>query len=511
MTLALCLTITAFCCNNKENKSSADISIEAFSGLRTPIFSLDDEEILNGILYQCHSDTARFSGNGYARKYYLEGGKCLWVSRFGVCPQADTLLTAINRVGDVGLSPSAFGAKEIEADIRRVRTLAFDNGTNSINNVLARLEYRLTAAYLCYAIGMRFGFVNPNVVLNRIDTVETDGDTQTKIYKKLFDLKVERPNAEYVARTIGLIAKGAVSDALKAEPADVSLYNALAKLLKSTDEENRMKVLCNMERCRWHWAKDSSGAEKKVVVNVPAFHLYGFGPTSSIDMKVVCGSKSNKTPLLASCIMRMDFNPVWNIPASIVKKEIMPHANDTSYFSRNHYYVVERSSGERVAMSEINAEILSSGDFRVVQDGGEWNSLGRVVFRFPNDFSVFLHDTPNRGTFSRETRNTSHGCIRVEKPWDLAMFLLGDIDEWEQDKIRISMDMQPSTIRGKRLVEDSDDKLLRLVKSKAVEPCVQLNIVYYTIYPDAKGQLSAYPDIYGYDAIIYENIKPLVD
>ena len=108
-------------------------------------------------------------------------------------------------------------------------------------------------------------------------------------------------------------------------------------------------------------------------------------------------------------------------------------------------------------------------------------------------------------------RSVSHGCVRVQKPFELAEFLLGDADEWLLDKLRISMGMAPVTRRGQQYVEDREGEPAPLVKSLKVSPCVPLQIVYYTMFNDAEGRLCTYQDIYGYDSVIYDKIKPLVE
>ena len=134
--------------------------------------------------------------------------------------------------------------------------------------------------------------------------------------------------------------------------------------------------------------------------------------------------------MLQSRIERVDMNPYWNIPYSIVKKEIAPrHAGDEAYFSRNRYHIFNKETGEELPPAAVTSDMLTSGRYRVRQDNGEGNSLGRLIFRFPNNFSIYLHDTNNRQAFKRTNRAISHGCIRIEKPLELAVFLLNSPEE----------------------------------------------------------------------------------
>ena len=266
-----------------------------------------------------------------------------------------------------------------------------------------------------------------------------------------------------------------------------------------------------MERCRWREKERQNRSGKYIIVNIPAFHLYAFAGDSVMDMKIGCGTRKTKTPLLTSAIERMEVNPVWNIPMSIIRNEVAPHAGDIDYFERNRYYIVHRESGEQISPEEVTAAMLKSGNYRVAQEGGAGNSLGRIVFRFANNFSVFLHDTSSRGFFARDNRGVSHGCVRVQRPFDLALFLLDKPDEWLLDRLRISMDIPPTTPRGLKYVANEDNSR-ELVRSLSVSPHVPLAILYYTIYPEpSSGRLVGYPDVYGYDDIICQDIKPYLE
>lgn len=498
-------------CDDKVSNTNKDITIEAFSGLRTPVFSLRPDEIRHQIERLCYSGRPVFAGDRFTNSYYLAGGDYLWIDRNGVDSRADTLLAVLKGVPSMGFSANSFFVDAIESDIMRVRNLEFDDSVNLINRVFGRLEYNLTRACLRYYIGMRYGFVNPNYVFNRLDTLEKSASSGALQFRTLFDIDIEHPGNDDVGRILDCIRSRNVGSLLASAEPHSPLYTQLGQRLKTASPAERRVVLCNMERCRWRMASGEAVGGRRVIVNIPAFHLYAYSDTGVVDMRIGCGTRKTKTPLLTSCIERMDVNPVWNIPMSIIRKDIAHRASDTSYFSRNRYYVVERATGERIAQGNVTKAMLESGNYRVVQEGGEGNSLGRIVFRFPNNFSVFLHDTSSKGVFARDVRSVSHGCVRVQKPFELAEFLLGDADEWLLDKLRISMGMAPVTRRGQQYVEDREGEPAPLVKSLKVSPCVPLQIVYYTMFNDAEGRLCTYQDIYGYDSVIYDKIKLLVE
>ena len=196
-------------------------------------------------------------------------------------------------------------------------------------------------------------------------------------------------------------------------------------------------------------------------------------------MKICCGAVPTKTPLLNSEITHMQVNPDWIIPLSIVKGEVAVHGGDSAYFAKRRYYIIDRQKGDTLDPKKVSSSQLTGGGLRVGQKGGAGNSLGRIVFRFANNFGVYLHDTNNRGAFKRERRTLSHGCVRVEKPFELACFLLQGADEWTLDKIRLSMDMKPETERGLEYLEEhaEDPRPLKAIVYRDINPRVPVYII----------------------------------
>ena len=141
-----------------------------------------------------------------------------------------------------------------------------------------------------------------------------------------------------------------------------------------------------------------------------------------------------------------------------------------------------------------------SPDWSIVQEGGDGNSLGRIIFRFDNNFSIYVHDTSTPSVFQRKVRSVSHGCIRVEKPYELACYLLRDKDPETAEKIKYSMEADMS---------DPKRDWKKLIGSKKVNPQVPIFIVYYTLFPVPDGTLESYPDIYGYDSVITKALRAI--
>lgn len=486
--------------------------MEAFSALKEPSYALSSIKIRQHIASLCKNDHDSTVADRFVRSYYLDAqSPFLWIDRYGIDSRADTLVAFLREnVPAIGFAERAFRWESIEEDVEKVRTLSFDNDVNAINTVMARLEYRLTKAYLRYVVGQRFGYVNPLYSFNRLDALDTDTAGRALGYRKLYDVAIECPDNAWYAHAFRCISRDSLGIVLRsAMPVDPMFQHLQKQLAATSNASMRRLLLCNMERQRWRAKAPIDKSGKYVEVNIPAYHLYAHGD-SIVDMRIGCGTLKTKTPLLNSEIERMDVNPQWHIPMSIIKNDVVRHAGDPSYFARHRYIIVERATGKQLDGSQVTSAMLLSGKYRVSQEGGEGNALGRIVFRFANNFSVFLHDTSSRGFFSREQRGVSHGCVRVERPFDLAMFLLGERDEWFQDKLRISMGMAPLTEKGKSYVEANPDNF-RLVGSQTVKPRVPLAIVYYTYYPDASGQYRQWPDVYGYDEVVWRAIKPFVE
>lgn len=173
----------------------------------------------------------------------------------------------------------------------------------------------------------------------------------------------------------------------------------------------------------------------------------------------------------------------------------MIHYFSRSYCEHRGFYVMDRRTGKELSMNQVHAGLLRDPMYAVVQRGGKGNSLGRLIFRFDNNFSVYLHDTSSRDFFKQQNRGVSHGCVRVEKPFELAKFILKDKSEKFLDNLNYCM------------TSDSLNDKKRIIRSIKVEPAVPLYLAYYTIYP-TKGNTPAgwseYPDVYGFDKAIYQ-------
>ena len=498
LSLAGSCVLLGSCVAGNHEPSEAELS--AFGNYVYQLDTLQLEHQLDSLL---KTDSARWEGDKVVKERYAAIGKLegtpLWYSRMGVVPEADSLLAFLSReLPRHALDSSAFYISQIAEDLQTVHGLAFDSIGVSINEVLPRLDYYLSKAYVRYASGQRYGFTRPDRLFNKLD-FKPNGS-----YARLFDYNLEA--ADYKEALEKLTEAGVTKmDYLKSSQPTSSLYQTLQRELeRTTDKEARHRLAVNMERCRWR-VKQPEETGRRVLVNIPALQLWAVGGDTVLNMRIVCGAKATKTPLLHSQIKYMQVNPEWLIPKNIIDNEVAHHGGDSSYFAKRRYYIIDRSSGDTLNPAHVDPGLLRSGRLRVGQKGGAGNSLGRIVFRFPNDFDVYLHDTSNRGAFNSAHRTLSHGCVRVQKPFDLASFLLPNADEWLLDRIRISMDIRPETERGLQYLNThaDDPRPLKAITSQTVDPHVPVYILYYTAYPNpATGVVETWPDHYGYDKII---------
>lgn len=474
--------------------------MEMYADLRTSHAHIDARQIRKHLsrLRKADGDTLR--ADYLTRKHYLREKPFVWISRQGVSTSAEELLAALDTLPAMGFSPEKFRVAQIKRDLEAVRAFAF-TPEQPADLRLARLEYNLTKAFLRYAVGQRFGFTNPYTLFNRLDTLE--GTTGRRTFRRLYDIRTETADSSFVQTAFEKVRRRELRTFFSNIRPRNKVYAQLQTALQRTEvPAQRLKLLCNMERCRWRQEDAPSLHAKYLWVNLPSFDLAAFDADSVLTMRMACGTLQTKTPLLISRVERMDVNPQWVIPQSIIQKQIVPHAGNARYFETNRYFVRELATGKTIDARSVSAEMLLSGKYRVVQQGGEGNALGRIIFRFRNNFSVFIHDTSSRGAFSRFDRGVSHGCIRVEKPFELAVFLLPDKDEALIDKISYSMraPLNAPIAEQNETPEPLDRK--RLIYSKKIDPSIPLFITYYTVYPDASGTLQHFPDVYGYDKVM---------
>jgi murein L,D-transpeptidase YcbB/YkuD len=240
---------------------------------------------------------------------------------------------------------------------------------------------------------------------------------------------------------------------------------------------------------RWRWVPYQF-PQPPIVVNIPEFRLRAYDATGHIplSMNVIVGrAYRTQTPVFERDMKYVVFRPYWNVPPSIQRAEIVPHVRkDREYIARKGYEVVT-PEGQVVTSGTISDEVLqqlSSGKLMVRQKPGPSNALGLVKLMFPNEYNVYLHSTPSQSLFSQSRRDFSHGCIRVEKPAELAAWVLRDKAEWSLDRVTAAM-------QGSK-----DDVQVNLTNP------IPVLILYGTAVVGEDGQVHFIDDIYGHDAAL---------
>ena len=304
------------------------------------------------------------------------------------------------------------------------------------------------------------------------------------------DLAAFNRSAEwgYGEATADAVARFQARHSLKAD--GVLGPETLAALNLSVEERIR-QIEINLER--WRWLSRDLG-RRYLAVNIADFSLEMVEDGEAVfAMPVVVGTDYRRTPVFSAQLRYLDFAPYWNVPLTILREDKLPLIKaDLNYLESHHYEivtqrnrVVEQVEPETVDWDGVTAETFP-GMLR--QKPGPWNALGRVKFMFPNKFHIYLHDTPERHLFDRKRRSYSSGCIRVKRPFDLALYLLQNQEGWDAQRVEEAM---------------AEDETLRVLLD---EP-LPVHILYRTAWVDGEGSLQFRNDIYQRDAILYTALR----
>ena len=272
------------------------------------------------------------------------------------------------------------------------------------------------------------------------------GDLSNDSGKTLFDSELKDGLAKYETR--------------HNRKADGIITTTLAKELSIPVEDRIKTIIVNMERCRWIDPAVMS-AKELVAVNIPSYKLnYMKEGKSVLESKIVVGKEMNKTVVFSGNISYIVFSPYWNIPKSIIEEEIKPG------MEKNSNYLEDKN--------------MEWNDGNVRQKPGKANSLGLVKFMFPNSNNIYLHDTPSKSLFNKESRAFSHGCVRVEKARDLAIAIMDDQNKMSASAIDKAMN------KGTE-------------QSVSLKRKIPVYIAYFTAWADKDGNVEFYEDIYNRD------------
>jgi len=260
----------------------------------------------------------------------------------------------------------------------------------------------------------------------------------------------------------------------------------LAALNGRSREEDIASVVANLER--WRWMPRDLGSFH-VIVNVPEFMVRVVDQANVVHQtRVIVGKPTNPTPTFSNVMSHLIVNPYWNVPASIVRKEMIPAVrSNPGFFSRGGYQVFGLVGGRYRQINPywVNWHMVSPRQIQVRQIPGDFNALGRIKFMFPNQHDVYLHDTPSKKLFERDDRALSHGCVRVDRPLEFADAILPvAAPDWNSTRLK-----------------DLYGKSERLVKFEAPVP---VHLSYFTAAVSPDRSLRLFQDIYGYDARMAE-------
>lgn len=298
-----------------------------------------------------------------------------------------------------------------------------------------------------------------------------DFESEEKVYDELTETGIKQLQVRHGMEPDGVIGQGTLH-ALNQSPSDLIAQASV-----------------NLERLRW--LPDDIKDRELILVNTANFQLdYIQSRDTLLTSRVIVGKTYHSTPQFSAEMSYIVFSPTWTVPVSITRGEIIPAAKkDLEYFRKKNMKLLT-STGREVDPSSIDWSKVNPREFpyTVRQEPGEQNSLGLVKFMFPNKYSVYIHDTPSRSLFVREDRALSHGCIRIQKPFELAKVLLSYDSQWTDDQIRTAM---------------KQDRERTVMLNRKI-PVV---ILYLTYWSDSKGKLFYRRDIYSRDYEIFVALK----
>ena len=285
------------------------------------------------------------------------------------------------------------------------------------------------------------------------------------------------------------VKKFQTRNALKA---DAVVGPVTVRVLNISLDDRITTMRLNLDRLKWSKVRE---AKRHVIINIPDFNLYFEEEGKLIQkMKVIVGTPKNPTPIFSDMVEMIVLNPYWNIPKSIIQKEMIPKLmRNPNAMARKGIEIhtgwgkdAQKISGGSVNWSKYRYS--KTMPYRFAQVPGYKNALGKVKFLFPNKFSVYMHDTPTKPLFKKNKRAFSHGCIRLEKPREL-------LRTFSTFNDNIDFDKSQTILKGKK------NAYLKLQEK------VPIDVVYLTAWVDFEGKLQFRNDIYHYDEMQLKSFR----
>ncbi len=478
--------------------------------------------------------------DGLARYYGNRAFAPVWFDKNGLSEKAHLVIAAMAAANDHALNPNNYGPLELVQLSETART----------PEEWAQFDLQLSNQFLRYATHLSSGRVQPNRVNqalnvfpdrpepeelfetaeNAVDfsafleTLAPRSDNYARLKRRLAQYRKKAAEGGFTTVPDGEVLKPGMSDPRVAvlrtrlieedipgagdhsgEVYDGALVEAVkvfqdyhglemdGVIGKNTLErinipiqEKLIQMELNMERRRW--MRDDLG-DFYVFVNLADQNLKVVRDDQTVHTtRVVVGKPYHATPVFSDRMEYVEINPYWNVPYSIATKEYLPKLKkNPSALSSQNIRIFEND--REVPATQVAWNSYSGGNFpfRLRQDPGKGNALGRVKFMFPNKFNIYIHDTPSKSLFSRSERAFSHGCIRVSDPFALADVLLQDIDStpghWEQ-------------------VRDSGERRVVTLQSP-----IEVHLTYLTAWMNKDGSTHFRKDIYGRDEVLLEALR----
>jgi murein L,D-transpeptidase YcbB/YkuD len=509
-------------------------------------FSDEDQQVLDSTYYidYIKAEVKLSDQLHWVKSFYrVREFKLAWFKKNTIVPQAEKMLEVITKAAEEGLDPADYRLADLDKLFKELRASKRD--FDKFTEIQKELDVVLTGTYFLWASDYYRGLVVPNenkeiewdVKQNKI---RLDGALMTVLgereshypyesfsplhdeysrlkaslaeYRKIQlsggwptvagSPKLKRLQSSNVIQAIrkrlgmpeteGSVYNDEVFDAVQKFQAiqglkpDGVLGAETVKIMNISVNDRIKQIILNMER--WRWIPRSFEPDY-LLVNIPEYKLYVYeAGKEKLSMNVIVGKAINNTPVFNDKMEYIVLSPYWNVPFSIIKEELAPKiASNSSYLDRLDMEVVT-SGGEKINPGSINWKNLTEENWKYVlrRRPGPKNDLGDVKFIFPNSNAIYLHDTPRDELFSQTKRGFSHGCVRVERPMELAEYLLRNSGDWSRSK----------------LIETIAKREEKKVPLKEFLP---VYLVYFTAWTDENGQVHFRDDIYGHDKTLAEH------
>ena len=420
--------------------------------------------------YRADDVNALYKTNNYAP---------LWIENSQSEKNIADVLALLSNAAAQGLNPDDYSVNTLQQKLPLVQLLKPESFVD-----LALFDTALTVSLTRYLHDLHYGRVNPhslnfNLKLRTQKTLDLPKLIQTALLEgnvSQLASKVE-PNLPHYQKLRSALAtyREPIVNPPQTEQIEEPVKKSKTKQTVNYSERIT-KIELAMERLRW---LPEISAAQSIIVNIPSFQLWGMGANGEeLNLNVVVGkSAKTPTPIIMADMKFVEFMPYWNVPPSILNKEILPQLNNNPDY-----------------LSEQNMEVVSlkGGGMRVRQRPGGKNALGRIKFIFPNKEGVYLHDTPSKSLFGRLRRDFSHGCVRVQNPSVLANFVLKNQEGWTQERIDTTLSSNTH----------------RQISLSTIIPVI---FFYSTASYEQGDKLVFYNDIYGHDARLLAALTKVSD